>query len=224
MRLQVSNVLKDELLAGLSEFVALKKLVVTNGSSLSDKLIEALSACKTLESLELTGLLTDACFAHLAKFPALKDLSIQHFAGTGENVGELAASGKLTRLELTHCRNFNAKGVEGIGKITSLKKLSLTGAEKLPDEMFAPLGNLTLLEELDLYGCVNLSDKGMAPMVALTELQVVSLVGNCKLNNACVEVFLKWTKLQTLNLRSSSLGLEAKEALAKATPNCKVSY
>lgn len=95
----------DQALAMISGMQQLQKLNAKGGNFVTDKGVEHLSNCKTLEQLDLEGTaVTDNAFKYMAKLPNLKTLWIKQTSVTREGV----AAFRLSRPGCTvYCEDFN---------------------------------------------------------------------------------------------------------------------
>jgi len=136
----------------------------------SSEVTAALAQLKNLKSLrELTLYQTDMgdeAFAYLREIPALRSLKCSGFHATDESLAALEELSQLEYLALDQAYNLKGSGFSHLRKLDKLWHLSLN-ENTLSPEALTHIGKLTSLKELSLWSTTGF---GVPELEALTNL------------------------------------------------------
>ena len=93
---------------------------------------------------------------------------------TDDELINLMSLSKLSKLDLSYCRNITDEGLRQMAKLANLKELSLV-CTKITDAGLKYLMSCKSLSELDLAGCKNISSKGLESLKYFDSLQSLSI-------------------------------------------------
>lgn len=127
------------------------------------------------------------------RFPRLDGLTLHKCAQLAELSGIAQLAPALTKLDLSGCTAIAS--LEGLGGLTSLRALSVTGCAAISN--WLPLANCSL-ELLECAECAGLSDASM-PHIALPTLTALDISGCTRLTTTRpLQTALRLTKLRAI--------------------------
>lgn len=84
---------------------------------------------------------------------------------------------QLTLLDLGYCKGITNSGLRYVGRMDSVRRLSLRASPKITDTALPELRGMKSLTELDLRGCKGITDRGLDYIAGMPRLQWVQLGG-----------------------------------------------
>lgn len=127
---------------------------------------------------------------------------------------------QLRRLAFGYRITLMDADVARLEKLSNLVALEAASFD-VTDEGVASLSKLTRLVELDLSFNEKITDEGLRPICGMENLEVLELAGT-KISGDCLEFLGDMPKLKRLNLVSSTVELDAVEALRRRRPDLEV--
>ena len=102
-------------------------------------------------------------------------------------------------MDVSACAGFADRHLAGLGGLTELQTLNLSGRD-ISGVGLAHLAGMSALHTLNLSGCSALNDDGLAHLQALTSLRVLNLSGCRRISDAGLAHLRGLTGLRSLNL------------------------
>lgn len=125
---------------------------------LDDRLLVALSRCKYLGSILLSGVpVTEEGIALLAGMTRLKLLHISSIDVSNAFLKSLAGLSALTQLALESCPGVTDDGVKELATMKNLTNLSLRGSESITDDSLKHIEGMASLTTLTLISCKSIT-------------------------------------------------------------------
>jgi Leucine-rich repeat (LRR) protein len=204
----------------LDGYPSLKRLRIGSVKQSSDTSIASLhhlGTVKSLEYLDLTGCgLNDDAVEFLKDLPNLETLILKDNAFSARVLGFLPDAKKLKELDISE--NEISAPIEGIARLSSLRRLDLSWNFGIVDSELESLRPLTALEELNLKrtsitgsglqyvpnlksldaSFAALTDEGITGLKGLQKLEKVLIDGNHGLTDTGVAILGSLPKLTTL--------------------------
>jgi len=145
-------------------------------TSYGDAGLRHIEGLRSLKALQVSGQVTDAGLARLAQLPLLRELQVDARGIRGSGFSHLAESPSLEFLCLSGKVTSGNTTLHNIGKMTSLKSLTLFGEGlHITDAGLPALANLTDLEELRFVWISTITDAGIAKLKPLRSLKLLDL-------------------------------------------------
>eukprot|EP00803_Ostreobium_quekettii_P001525 evm.model.scf_2020EXC.1 EVM.evm.TU.scf_2020EXC.1 scf_2020EXC:3857-5416(+) len=166
----------------LTRLVGLKHLDVSGCSGVSSEGLMCLTGISNLTSLDLSRLgVVDKLLGGLAALGSLADLELRNCHQiTDAGLELMEGMERLTHLNISECSAITDDGMRSVGKLSTLRSLSLSRLA-ITDEGMEHICGLKL-QSLDLSYCDLISDKGLRRMECisrLTHLDVSRCLGIC---------------------------------------------
>jgi len=204
--LEVSGAsLRDEHLARLPDFPALRELALVGERSFGAAGMASIAACEELTSLDLAGCdqLEDGDLASIGGLTSLRALDLAGVDGVGDRaVQRIAELRHLRRLDLRECR-FSAEAARSLGALRELTVLLVS-----KNEAFDTLALNALpvaLVELGLASCSGLDGAaGTILRDRFPHLQALDVSGSTWMSDAAMIAILQRPTLQHLDVGGCS--------------------
>lgn len=169
--------------------------------------------CKDLPTHDKQTLFTSADVRNLERMTELKDLTIENYAVTDQ---DLACIGKLSKLMglSIKCSNVSDSGISQLRKLKHLKSIFFTGTMELSPSGFGQLAELPELEILFL-GDAPITDEGVADISRIKSLDTLEL-DSSRLTKAGVQHLEQFRNLKRLYINNPGrhdllmIGLESR--------------
>lgn len=203
---QPNTPVTDEQLKGLAVIKGLK-LLDLNSPNVTDKALEIIGRHQHLEVLRIGGKFTGSGLKALADLPHLRELEYGS-SGTRGGYSEVQGFKKLEKLWTSG--NLTEEDLKGIGKITTLKTLSIAHAT-VTDASLKELANLNNLKTLGLHD-TEITDRGLKGLEGLMNLEHISL-GRTKITSQGLKSLGTLKNLQSLGLSETKVGDDGVQAL-----------
>lgn len=180
----------------LSHFPSLTSLDISN-CDLTDQSTQPIKSLENLVFLDISHNkeLTGEVLANICAIKRLKELLMQNCPRIVSGLKYLKELPSLTSISLSHCgvsdedirwlepftwletltlirANITDKGIDSIGKLTSLTALDLSMCANISDVGVRVLRKLPHIKNLNLNFCSNLTDAGVAALTGLTTLGI----------------------------------------------------
>jgi hypothetical protein len=185
-----------------------------------DRTLVEIAKLTAVQNLTLTRISATAKgMAAIATMPALRDLMLERGNFTEEALEPLAKS-QLVGLNLSHNHRLGARAPEFLARITTLRRLDLTGTSVGGN--LAPLAGLPKLESLEISqtfaDAADLAALGKAP--ALTQLNATDMPG---IDDAGVTSLAASKTLTAISITRTAVG-DAGLAALLALPTVRAIY
>ena len=179
-----TNITNLKILDNIDRTLILGLICNTNDGNLDD--LSRLAGLTSLTSLsiEIMGEIgTDAALSQLASLNTLLALRLSSYEFIDVSLVHLGKLSSLKELSLSGCYAISDASLVHLGKLSSLKELSLSGCYEISDASLLHLGKLSSLEELDLDS-TQVTDFGLAHLEKLTSLRKLNLCGCDQITDA----------------------------------------
>ncbi|GEM_PF-2709311 len=113
----------------------------------------------------------------------------------GPGIKDLSSLKNLKSLNLESCQGLSDPDMQGLGEMTELEVLNLSGSG-ITGECFKFCSDLKKLKELYLLKCPNLKDKELRELGHLESLEILKISG-AKIDGDC---FKGWENLKNLKI------------------------
>jgi len=215
----------DDMLAIISK-LPLTTLSITPWADTSEDGVRSLSACTTLQHLDMEGFwVTDKLvqwFVSNTKLSSLtlSDARVTRIAGQAERLADLERLGFgscsdltqaavtelkklpcLSYLTLNNCKNLDGKALLTVSECLGLKYVDLTSSS-CNDDLLKALVAMPVLEELRIAFCKDISARGLAALRESETLKRLSLAGCSSLSQEDLGVLTTFPGLIELDLSS----------------------
>jgi hypothetical protein len=129
----------DRTLALVARLPRLRSLCAA-GNYVTDRGIESLATCRTLEELSLeTTNITDPGVAELPKLIRLRNLKLSSTELTDAAIDSLVKIKSLEGLDITHCSRLTDQGVRRLGELSKLRFLAIPEAPQISTDTVVEL-------------------------------------------------------------------------------------
>ena len=200
----------------LNKLPKLRALDIRGNMQVGDSGLRTLAELPALRSLKhRSTAVTDNGIEALSAAKALDNLEIQDFAITGQSGQYIRPMEKLTSLIIFRCENFDSSGVVEL-KGLKLNRLTLRGLP-VDDVGMEVFRELPMLKRLYLHELPSVSDVGMLNIGYLKDLELLD-IWDVPLGDKSMETIVKLSALKTLTLRETNIsdaGLELLLTLPK---------
>ncbi|CUG90215.1 receptor-type protein kinase, putative [Bodo saltans] len=124
--------------------------------------------------------------------------SLQHLDVSGlilqQCAAQLPSLASLQRLDMSHCCDLLASDLCTILALSHLTHLNLWYCSGAPDTVLSSIALLYELRYLNLRGCGSISDEGLTHLFALEKLECLHISFCMRITDAFIEAFQKYVR------------------------------
>lgn len=169
-----------------------------------------------IERINLSGIQTMSVegYAHLARIPSLKALSLGNLDVMPNQLAELAKSSHLEQLTITRVVTEHLIALKPLQSLRIVRLYTNMNDTRhyFSEPGFAALAELKNLETLYIEACGPTSDASLQSLVSLSKLKVLSIMNREEVTDAQMACFAQMSALEELGIRGSQI---TDEGLAK---------
>ena len=193
---------------------------------LTDVGLQHLALLDHLERLDLSGCarVTTAGLKHLRGLSSLSWLNLWSCGGITQTTQFLLRElTNLSTLHLDRCAEVGDAGLEALSDLPELYVLGLGGCEAVTDAGVQAISSAPRLTSLDLRQNPNLTDAAVEALTDLPELSALNLSFCTGITPGGLQALVRCPNLSLVVLVGCGVaGEQARDALAKARPQCEV--
>ncbi len=235
----------DRLVAALARTPSLRSLLTAH-SSLSDRQLEHLVRCRTIETLHVhEAALTESAWNHIANLPNLKMLLVGNKGMTDSRIEKVCACRELQDLRIWWLA-LSPDALRSLQQLPNLSTLEI-GKTTVSDHHLREIARLRQLTELRFYELTDWSCSTLAPLAealrlerlcfgrmktcdnqfaGLDALRSVTHLdffwSNATVTDRAIEDLMKARQLKVLKLNELQITKGQLEHLRQALPNCEI--
>jgi len=171
----------------------------------------------TFEGIEIDDPLMD----RICRLPNLISISFPECRFTGKQLSKLQATG-IRHLNLSRTTGIE-DGITGIGGLSRLERLDLTGCQWISDIDLSELSRLPMLKEL-MAAETPISDKGFETLVELPHLERLNVAGCTALTDSVLLKMPEQSSLRSLSVADLPIRLAVISGLQTLRPDVSLNY